>query len=240
MDRSKRLPYKTIFLDVGHTLIWPYPSYEELSLRAYHRAGVAVDLARLKKAIDEVWAEVFAKDPTATYEATEEANRQFLWDVESRIFDRLGVREGRKEIFDHLIALFNDPASYRLFPDVHPTLTALKERGLQLAIVSNWNWHLPDLIGELGLAEYFDLIVVSARVGCAKPHPGIFQVALQRARARPEQTIHVGDSYHADVLGAQTVGITGVLLDREDKVKVDGHVKIRGLDELLTILEGRG
>ncbi|HID85959.1 MAG TPA: haloacid dehalogenase, partial [Anaerolineae bacterium] len=78
-----------------------------------------------------------------------------------------------------------------------------------------------------------------ARVGCAKPHPGIFQAALQWARARPEQAIHVGDSYHADVLGAQAVGITGVLLDREDKVEVDGHVKIRGLEELLTILEGR-
>jgi len=231
--------YETVFLDVGHTLIWPYPSYEKLSLRAYHRAGVAVELARLKEAIDEIWAEVFAQDPTATYEATEEANRQFLWEVESGIFDRLGVRERREEIFEHLMALFNDPANYRLFPDVHPTLAALKKRDLQLAIVSNWSWRLPDLVRELGLADYFDFIVVSARVGCAKPHPGIFQAALQRARARPEQAIHVGDSYHADVLGAQAVGITGVLLDREDKVEVDGHVKIRGLEELLTILEGR-
>lgn len=233
------LRYETVFLDVGHTLIRPHPSYDGLSLRAYHRGGVAVDPVQLKEAIEAIWAEVFANDPTAIYEATEEANRQFLWDVESRIFDRLGLWEGREEIFEHLRVLFNDPASYRLFPDVHPTLTALKERSLQLAIVSNWNWHLPDLVRELGLTDYFDFIVVSARVGCAKPHPGIFQVALERAKARPEQVIHVGDSYHADLLGAQAVGITGVLLDREDKVSLDDHLKIRSLDELLTILEER-
>jgi putative hydrolase of the HAD superfamily len=233
------LRYETVFLDVGHTLIWPYPSYEGLSLRAYQRAGVDVDPVRFKEAVDDVWAEVFANDPTATYEATEEANRQFLWGVESKIFDRLGVQKGRAEIFEHLRALFNDPASYRLFPDVHPTLAALKARGLQLAIVSNWNWHLPDLLQSLGLADPFEFIVVSARVGCAKPHPGIFQAALVRARAHPEQVIHVGDSYHADLLGAQNVGLTGVLLDREGEVQVEEHLKIKSLDELLMILDGK-
>ena len=89
----------------------------------------------------------------------------------------------------------------------------------RLGILSNWGWHLPELCEQLGLASYFDFIVVSARVGCSKPNPCIFREMLRQAGTTPERTLHVGDSLSADVHGAQAVGITGVLVDRAGTVQ---------------------
>ncbi len=58
---------------------------------------------------------------------------------------------------------------------------------------------------------------------------------LIRSR-RPFIEYH-GDSLYADVRGAQSVGITGILLDRDDRFQPDGYAKIQSLDQLLPLLE---
>jgi FMN phosphatase YigB (HAD superfamily) len=60
------------------------------------------------------------------------------------------------------------------------------------------------------------LIITSKEVGHEKPHPPIFLMALEQAGAQAASTIYVGDHYDTDVVGAQRVGIKGVLLDRHD------------------------
>ena len=57
-------------------------------------------------------------------------------------------------------------------------------------------------------------MIASARVGYRKPHPNIFRSALALANIGPEQVVMVGDSYESDVLGAEGVGISAVLLNR--------------------------
>jgi putative hydrolase of the HAD superfamily len=105
-----------------------------------------------------------------------------------------------------------------------------------LGILSNWDWHLPELCEQLELASYFDFIVVSARVGCSKPNPCIFREMLRQAGTTPERTLHVGDSLSADVRGAQAVGITGVLIDRNGASRPDGYPVVRSLTEVLGLL----
>ena len=100
-----------------------------------------------------------------------------------------------------------------------------------LGIISNWDWCLPRLCRELGLAKYFDFILASSRVGCAKPHPAIFQRALAIAGIAPAQALHVGDSVYADVNGARAVGLDAVLLDHSGQEHSDYPV-IRALNEL--------
>jgi putative hydrolase of the HAD superfamily len=109
--------------------------------------------------------------------------------------------------------------------------------------VSNWVWSLPELRHSLELASQFDFLAVSSPVGFEKPHPRIFEWALERAGVPADTVIHVGDHLDADVRGAEAVGIAGVLIDRVGRY-ADGDLPndvtvIRSLDELLPIVDER-
>lgn len=231
------MSFDTIFLDMGYTLSCPDPSWVDIYAKAYREAGITIDRDALHEAVEGVWQSVIAQDATAAWEATEAADLRRIWEIEQEILDRLGVTEDRERIIEEVTSHFRDPGNYHVFPEAPDTLQALRDRGYTLAIVSNWEWYLPALCQELSLTPYFDAIVASARVGRAKPHPKIFHVALSKTGAEPERTLHVGDSYDADVVGAQQVGITGVLLDRDGTAQADGHPTISRLDELLTLLD---
>jgi putative hydrolase of the HAD superfamily len=227
----------TIFFDMGYTLAFPYPSWTDVYHKAYRDAGLHIDRDTLHEVLEAVWRAVIAEDATAAWEASEAGDLRRKWEIEREILDRLGLKDDHRQIFDRVTAAFRDPANYRLFPEVPDTLRALRDQGYTLAIVSNWDWHLPALCNDLNLTPYFDAIITSARVGRAKPHPQIFHTALAETGAEPERTLHVGDSYDADVVGAQGVGIAGVLIDREGVAKTDGHLTIQRLDELLSLLD---
>jgi putative hydrolase of the HAD superfamily len=102
-------------------------------------------------------------------------------------------------------------------------------------VVSNWDCSLADWLGPAGLLEHVDAVVTSAEVGVAKPGRGIFERALELARARPGEAIHVGDSLENDVAGARAAGIRAVLLARDSRPP--GEVEaIRSLAELPALL----
>jgi len=85
-------------------------------------------------------------------------------------------------------------------------LAALRERGLKLAVVSNWDCSLPEQLETLGLVDTFDAIVSSAEAGAPKPAPRPFWLALERIGAAPERALHVGDE-PADEQGAAAAGM---------------------------------
>ena len=91
--------------------------------------------------------------------------------------------------------------------------------------------------------RHFDFIAASARIGFEKPHPRIFEWALNQADVPADAVIHVGDHVDADVLGARGVGIGGVLIDRAERYPADevpdGVPVIRSLEELLPIVDAR-
>ena len=104
-----------------------------------------------------------------------------------------------------------------LYDDVVPILQYLRGAGFKLAIVSNWDTPLDPLTERLGIAEYFDVIVAShdARVRSEKPDSQIFNYALVAVGVSAEEVVHVGDTYEADIVGAEGVGIRPILLDRD-------------------------
>ena len=100
-----------------------------------------------------------------------------------------------------------------LFADVLPTLQWLKERGYRLGAVTNRGYSGPrfhEEMRDLGLTDLFESTVVSCEIGYMKPHPRIFQYALKSLGAAAEETAMVGDSLHADVEGAKTLGMTAI------------------------------
>ncbi len=93
-------------------------------------------------------------------------------------------------------------------------LAALRRAGLQLGVISNWDPRLPDLLEDLGLAGYFDVVVYSSAAGVEKPDRRIFLQALTRLRVSPGAALHVGDSRLEDAEGAMAAGLGALWLDR--------------------------
>lgn len=104
---------------------------------------------------------------------------------------------------------------FQPYADAPPALTALREKGSRLLVVSNWDVSLPRVLEEVGLAQQLDAVLTSAGVGARKPAPTIFQAALRIAGVAPHEAIHVGDRIDEDVAGARAAGIQAVLLARE-------------------------
>jgi len=100
-----------------------------------------------------------------------------------------------------------------VLPGVPEALSRLRAAGLRLAVVSNANGTVQQLFDELELSPYFDVLLDSFVEGLEKPDPLLFERALLRLEAKPERTIHAGDFYHLDVVGARRAGIAPVLID---------------------------
>lgn len=115
---------------------------------------------------------------------------------------------------ERLAPILVESLRFSLFPDALPALDALDAAGVPVAIVSNWDCGLPEVLASLGVAGRFAAVVVSAVVGARKPEPAIFRHALERLGVAPEDALHCGDLPAADCEGARRAGVRAVLLDR--------------------------
>ena len=116
--------------------------------------------------------------------------------------------------------------------DVVPALERLSALALQLVVVSNANGVLHRAFDRLGLTRYFHCICDSFLDGVEKPDPRFFQIALDRAGATAESTMHVGDLYYVDVAGARNSGIRPMLIDPLGLYQDYDVDRVRTLDEL--------
>ncbi|MFA5316300.1 MAG: HAD-IA family hydrolase, partial [Dehalococcoidales bacterium] len=105
---------------------------------------------------------------------------------------------------------------YRLYDDVLPTLKVLKERGFKLGLVTNASNDQLATLRDTGLETCLDLVANAEEAGADKPQPPIFRLALKKAEVSASEVVHIGDQYELDILGAQGVGITPILIDRYD------------------------
>ncbi len=102
------------------------------------------------------------------------------------------------------------------YPDAEPALRALRERGLKLVVVSNWDCSLGDVMDRCGLAGLIDGAISSAEAGARKPDPAIFEPALELAGCGPADALHVGDTPDEDRAGAEAAGVRVLIIDRDD------------------------
>lgn len=92
-------------------------------------------------------------------------------------------------------------------------LQRLAASDVRAVVVSNSDGTVERSLERAGLAAHFDGIIDSHVVGIEKPNPGIFRLALEVSGSDPERTVHVGDLFAADVVGARDAGIHPLLLD---------------------------
>lgn len=105
--------------------------------------------------------------------------------------------------------------NFLLYEDAPPALAELRRHGLKIALVSNGQRDLEEFVAHHGLEV--DATVGSRSHGRVKPHPSIFEAALEALTVTPAETAMVGDSYEDDIEGARALGIRAILLDRDGR-----------------------
>jgi len=138
--------------------------------------------------------------------------------------------------------------NWQLEEDAIACLNALQEQNYQMGIVSNAGDHrdVLQLLERFNLTPYFEFIVTSAGCGYRKPHPKIFQLALEKANARGDEVVMVGDTLNADILGANRIGMYSIWITRRailppeaaegDELPIKPKATIKSLGELPGLL----
>ena len=214
---------RAVLLDALGTLLHFEPPAPRLRDELRKRLGVEVPLETAEAAI---------KAEIAYYRAHLHEGR----DAESVDALRRAAAEAMRpmlgidgDLTDALLASLH----FRAYPDAAPALRALRERGLSVVVVSNWDHSLHERLAETGLAPLVDGAVASAELGHAKPDRAIFEHALRLAGAEPGSALHAGDAPREDVEGALAAGLRAVLVARDGSAVAPAGVPvIRSLAEL--------
>jgi HAD superfamily hydrolase (TIGR01509 family) len=130
----------------------------------------------------------------------EESLYRLRRDCVAIILDDLGADLEPEAFVDGFVAAIR----FELLPGAAAALSALRRRGLALAVVSNWDIGLHEQLRGLGLDDL--VVVTSAEAGAPKPDPAVFVRALEALRVRPERALHIGDS-ELDEEGARAAGM---------------------------------
>ena len=218
-----------VFFDVDFTLIYPGPTFQGEGYQRFCAShGIIVEVSRFA---DAVRAASIILD----------AQQQHVYDAEifvrytQRIIEEMGgtgpaLTACATEIYDEWAACHH----FHLYDDVEPVLRELARRGVKIGLISNSHRSLASFEEHFELDGLISAAISSSEHGYLKPHPSIFEAALQLAGVRAGESMMVGDSFPHDIEGALGVGMRGVLVHRGDGVPetVDNVPVIRTLVEL--------
>jgi HAD superfamily hydrolase (TIGR01662 family) len=199
---------RAVFFDVDFTLIHPGqsflgPGYQDFCARH----AVTVDPDRFDDA-------VLAASPILN-RAGETYDPVIFIDYTKHIIQGMGgtgegVDAAARDIYDGWASCQH----FSLYEDVPEVLHRLRAQGLTIGLISNTQRCLASFQSHFALEGVFSVRVSSAAHGFMKPHPSIFQTALEQAGVTAEESMMVGDSLLHDVLGARRMGMRAVLLSR--------------------------
>jgi putative hydrolase of the HAD superfamily len=162
-----------------------------------------------------------------------------------QLLAELGLNTDRLKA-DQLLALLDwaPRPGVELFPETLPVLSALREKGYKIGLLTNSfvpMWMRDLELRAYGLVDLLDERVSAADVGFLKPHPAIYHHLLARLDVPPERAVFVGDRPANDIAGANAVGLISVLINppylARDLQGVQPDYHIERLDELLPLLE---
>ena len=189
------------------------------------------------------WGKAFARfssrlggsDAQELLAAMTDIRRQYMadpeWDAWARLnltasrralvvlaFSRLGI--DADELADEIVDAYREirEESREILPGAVDALKRIREMGKGMALISNGlSSSQRGKIERAGLEPLFDSIIIEEEFGVGKPDPSIFRHALEQLAAQPHEAVMVGDNLHADIAGAQALGIGTVWVDWEGK-----------------------
>jgi putative hydrolase of the HAD superfamily len=222
---------ETVLLDAGGVLV--FPNWDRVS-DTLARHGVRATADALRAAEPQA---KFAIDTAGHVAATTDADRGSRYF--RLVFTGAGISPDApiQAALDDLWAYHTEHNLWEEVPaGVRPALERLRALGVRLAIASNANGALHRLFDRLDLTQYFCAICDSCVEGVEKPDPRFFEIVLERAHAARDTTIHAGDLYHVDVVGARNAKLRPVLIDPHDLYRDYEVERVRDLDEFVELV----
>jgi putative hydrolase of the HAD superfamily len=225
-----------IFFDFGGTLVDSDASIEqpwEVWINVGHQFGVSLTADRVRPLAEEADRRFGPRIYEFAGRTSEYWEMHDLW-----LIDQLDCTVPPRGFLEAIQAAFNDPKHLWLFPDALSALERARSIAPHLGVISN---HTDRLLGELdhlGIRPLLDSVTYSQEVGAEKPDSRVFEHALGRSGSQPHESVHIGNSWEADYLGATRAGIHAIWLNREGTPAPRPCRQIRSLAELDRMLPG--
>jgi len=213
---------KAIFFDVGNTLLFPD---RDTILRPLHRRGVVPSL--------EQWQAIERQTKVKFDDIMQHGGPmdQGFWQM---FYEGLLKQLDSEDdvLRDELVNATRHSANWSTMrPGTREVLERLGKH-YALAIISNADGKISAVLKRCGILDCFKSITDSGTVGYEKPHPVIFQQALQSMRVGPQQSLYVGDVYSVDYVGATRAGMQSILFDVAGAYRETEFARVESLEEL--------
>ncbi len=212
MNRPLRGPYRVVLCDVGETLVHYKRSFSATISAEAARLGAQVAMSEVRRIGDEEYDRAIRNPAARGSSADADRSRAFWQGMYAAMGRRLGVSDPAllaQRLFDE----FTTVESYDAIDGAREALTRIRAAGLKLVAASNWEPWLLDLLDHLELRESFDALAVSGLIGVEKPDAAFFERTLEIAGATRDETVHIGDSFYADVQGAWGAGLDAIWIN---------------------------
>jgi putative hydrolase of the HAD superfamily len=224
---------RAVLFDVDFTLIHPGPAFQAEGYQAFcARHGIAVDPSAFDGAV--VGAAPLLDGPEdAPYDG------EIFVAYTRRIIEGMGGRgEGLDSCARQICDEWATNHHFELYDDVPETLRQLADAGIRVGLISNSHRCLDAFRSHFELLGLVTAGVSSSAHGFMKPHPSIFQAALQQVDVVPADAVMVGDSVRQDVEGALRVGMRAVLLHRTAQPHPRSHdLAAQGVSTIASLRE---
>jgi len=231
---TKMLDVRVIFFDAAGTLFHVKGSVGEI----YSRIAVNYGIESRPDETEKLFVDAFRRKSAEGIEpedamVPEAAEKSWWMDIVRGVFagrmDDLSLRAYFEEVFE----FFRSAEAWELYPETRRAMKDLRSRGLRLAIISNFDSRLFDIVDNIGIGTLLENVFISWRARAAKPDAALFREAFEGMKVAPRHALHVGDSLREDYQGARDAGLHAVLLDRRGFYTGGGGIPtIRSLDEL--------
>jgi putative hydrolase of the HAD superfamily len=206
-----RCPQAIVFDAVG-TLIYPDPPVAVVYQDHGRRFGCDLPLDEVRRRFARAFAAEEERDRQAGGDRTSEDRERRRWRrIVTDVFPAAREPDG---LFDSLWTHFAQARHWRLFDDVPPLWQALKRRGLQLAVASNFDARLFSIAAGLPPLDRASGVFVSSQLGWRKPAPAFFEAIAAALGCAADDLLMVGDSVANDCQAARAAGWQAVLMER--------------------------
>jgi HAD superfamily hydrolase (TIGR01509 family) len=217
---------KFVFFDVGSTLLF---ANRDRMLQPLYERGIVPsekDLRALECIVKNEFDDILEHDGRADHG---------FWDMfYMRLFEKHQLTD--EPLRQRLIANTRNSSNWdQMRPGTREALERIAQRH-QIAVISNADGKIAEILGRCGIADCFRTITDSGRVGHEKPHPRIFETALASVGAQPAESLYVGDVYAVDYRGATGAGMEAVLFDVCGAYRDKGLPRVETLEELISLL----
>jgi putative hydrolase of the HAD superfamily len=197
---------RLLTVDAAGTLVRPWPSVGTVYGRTAREHGIEVS----DEEVDTEFYKTFGR--LQTCKQTNEGEESEFWrQVVTQTFRPFAGNKNLDPLFEELWNLFAKGECWKLAEKAESTLNTLRERGYELALLSNNDARLRSVLKDLKIDQAFDHLFISNEMGCEKPELEIFRKVEQTMDRKPNEILHLGDSHSRDFLGARKAGWSALL-----------------------------